>query len=87
MNEHISIGLFSFVQWYINFHVLFNTKAIFEEELQRYYLTDSLGDKGIRNFPKGPKVNVIARLEFELTYLENALQHFSHYTTKTPLHI
>ena len=38
------------------------------------------------SFPKdiGPKVNVIAWLEFELAYLEAAVQHFSHYTTGTP---
>ena len=35
--------------------------------------------------PKGtrPKVNVIARLEFELA--TKTVQHFSHYTTETPL--
>ena len=34
-----------------------------------YYLTHSWKDKGTYTFPKGicPKVNVIARLEFELT--------------------
>ena len=39
------------------------------------------GDKGERTFPKGisPKVNVIARLEFELAYFEAAVQRFSHY--------
>ena len=32
-------------------------------------------------FPKGmnPKVNVIARLEFELTYYAVTVQHVSHY--------
>ena len=44
---------------------------------------------GIREFnifPKGisPKVNVIAQLEFELIYLEAAVQHFNHYTTGIP---
>ena len=36
-------------------------------------------------FRKGicPKVNVIARLEFELAYNDSAVQCFSHYTTKT----
>ena len=37
-------------------------------------------------FPKGMnlKVNVIARVEFELAYLETAVQHFSHKATETP---
>ena len=29
-------------------------------------------------------MNVIARLEFELTYYDSAIHRFSHYTTKTP---
>ena len=34
------------------------------------YLTHSWEDKGVHTFPKGiyPKVNVIARLEYELAY-------------------
>ena len=32
-----------------------------------------------------PKMNVIARLEFELVYFEAAVQHLSHDTTQTPL--
>ena len=31
-----------------------------------------------------PKVNVIARLAFELTYYDVAVQHVSHYATKIP---
>ena len=36
----------------------------------------------VHTFSKGisPKVNVIARLEFELAYFETAIQHLSHYT-------
>ena len=30
------------------------------------------------------KVNVIVQLEFKLTYFKAAVQHFSHYTMKTP---
>ena len=33
------------------------------------------------------KMNVIERLEFELAYLEVAVQHFSHYATGTPRYI
>ena len=37
-------------------------------------------------FPKGiyPKVNEIARLEYELAYYDSAVHRFNHYTTKTP---
>ena len=45
-------------------------------------------DKGVHTFPKGisPKVNVIVRLKFELTYNGVTVQHVSHYTTETHLH-
>ena len=41
-----------------------------------------VGDKLVHTFPKGIslKVNVIARLEFELTYYDAAVQHISHYS-------
>ena len=44
------------------------------------------GDKGVYTFPKGicPKVNVIARLEFEPANYDSVVQRFNHYTTKTP---
>ena len=31
-----------------------------------------------------PKVNVIARLEFELAYFDSAVKRFNHYTTRIP---
>ena len=31
-----------------------------------------------------PKLNVIAQLEFELVYFEDAGQHFIQYATRTP---
>ena len=31
-----------------------------------------------------PKVNVLARLELELTHDDSAIPHFNHYTTRTP---
>ena len=63
---------------------LFNAKAILLEE--QYYLTHSWEDKGVHTFPKGicPKVNVIARLEYELAYYDSAVHRFNHYTTRTP---
>ena len=50
-----------------------------------FYLTHSWEDKGVHNFPKGicPKVNVIARLEYELAYYDSAVHHFNHYATRT----
>ena len=41
-------------------------------------------DKGVHTFPKGicPKVNVIARLEYELAYYDSAVHRFN--TTRTP---
>ena len=66
---------------------LFNAKAILLEEQLWYYLTHSWEDKGFYTFPKGicPKVNVITRLEYELTYYNSAVHCFNHYTTRTPL--
>ena len=51
-----------------------------------YYLTHSWEDKGVHTFPKGicPKVNVIARLEYELASYDSAVHRFNHYTTRTP---
>ena len=41
------------------------------------------GDKEVHAFSKGfnPKVNVIARLEFEHACYDAAVQHFIHYAT------
>ena len=62
-----------------NLHGLFNAKAILVEEQQWYYVTQSYGNLRIHTFPKGVslKVNVIAWLEFELTYFKAPVQHFS----------
>ena len=39
----------------------------------------------VRTFPKGicSKVNVIARLEYELADYDSAVHRFNHYTTRT----
>ena len=34
-----------------------------------------------------PKVNAIARLEFELANFETSVEHFNYYTTGTPFQI
>ena len=75
-----------FVQWHINLCRLFNAKDILIEEQQLYYLTHSWEDKRVHTFPKGIclKVNVIARLEYELTYCDSTVHCFNHYTTRTP---
>ena len=58
---------------------------LLEEQLWDY-LTHSWEDKGVHTFPKGicPKVNVIARLKYELAYYDSAVHRFNHYTTRTP---
>ena len=40
----------------------------------------------VHTFPKSiyPKVNVIARLEYELAYYDSSAHCFNHYTTRTP---
>ena len=50
-----------------------------------YDLTHSWEDKGVQTFPKGicPKVDVIARVEYELAYYDSAVYRFNHNTTKT----
>ena len=65
---------------------LSNDKAILLEEQWGYYLTHSWEDKGVHTFPKGicAKVNVIARLEYELTYYDSTVIRYNHYTTGTP---
>ena len=65
---------------------LFNAKAILLEEQEWYYLTHSWEDKGVHTFPKGiwPKMNVIARLEYEFAYYDSAVHRFNHYNTRTP---
>ena len=61
-------------------------KAIPLEEQYWYYLTHNWEDKGVHTFPKAifSKVNVIARLEYELAYYDSAAHRFNHYTMRTP---
>ena len=61
-------------------------RQLSEKKQKWYYLTHSWEDKGFHTFPKGicPKVNVIARLEYELAYYDFAVHHFNYYTTRTP---
>ena len=66
--------------------MLFNAQSILLEDRQWYYLIHSWDDKEVQAFAEAtcPKVNLIARLEFELAYYDSAVQRFNHYTTKTP---
>ena len=65
------IGWLYFRWWHINVRGLFNAKATLVEEWQWDYLTDTWGDKGAGTFLKSicSKMNLIARLGFELIYL------------------
>ena len=65
-------GLVCLFEWHINLWRLFNAKAVLQEEQLWYYLTRRSENKGVHIFPKGicPKVNVIKRLEFELTTIQ-----------------
>ena len=69
--------------------MLFDVKAILQEEQSWYYLIYRWEDKGVHTFPKGicPKVNVIARLEYELAYYDSTVHRFNHYTTRSPPHL
>ena len=53
-------------------------------EKQSVYFTASAD--WANTFPRGicPKVNVIARLEYELAYYDSAVHRFNNYTTRTP---
>ena len=64
--------------------VLFNAKAILVEEQQIYYLTSYWGHNRVHTFSKGisPKVNAMARLEFQLDYNVITVQYVSHYATE-----
>ena len=76
------VSLFNGISTFVGYLI---PKAILLEEQYWYYLTHSWEDKGVHTFSKGiwPKVNVIARLEYELAYYNSAVHRFNHYTTRT----
>ena len=61
---------------------LLNTKAILKEEKYWYYLNHSwVGvDQEVQPYSKGssPKVNLVARLEFELVFYDITVMHANH---------
>ena len=67
-----------------NLRGLFN--AIFQEEMQWYYLDHSRESNGVHAFPKGirEQVNEIMWLSFEFANFEVSDLHFSHYSSGFP---
>ena len=65
---------------------VYYAKAILLEEQRSYNLTHYWEDKGVHTFPKSIclKVNVIARVDFELAYYDSAVHRVNHYNTKAP---
>ena len=61
-------------------------KDILVEGLFWYYLNYGWKDKGVYTFPWGssPKLILIVRLQFKLTYYEVLIQHIKQYATGTP---
>ena len=53
---------------------------------KKNYLTQSCEDKGVHTFPNGicRKVNIIARLEYEVVYYDLVVHRFNQYTTRHP---
>ena len=76
------ISLFKGISTFVGYLMPDNLR---EEQLW-YYLTHSWEDKGVYSFLEDicPKVNIIVRAEFELTYYKTVVQRFSNYTTRTP---
>ena len=79
----LSLDSFFVIYWHIILLGLFNATSILLERQLWYILTHSLEDMGVHTFLKTiyPKVNVIARLEFELAYYDSTTQRLNHYTS------
>ena len=79
----------NFREWHINFRELFVDRSILVREQQLYYLTSGWMDEGIHTLLKSisRKVNLIMRMESELIYFENTVQHHTYYASSTPAHI
>ena len=84
--SEVDVGLVSLFNGTSTFCRLCNAKAILLEEQQWYYLTHSWEDKGVHTFPNCVclKVNVIARLEYELAHYDSAVRHFNHTPREHP---
>ena len=69
----VSVFLFNGISTFIGYLM---PNPSFLEEQQCFYLTHSWVDKRVHTFPKGicQKMNVIARLEFELAYYDSAIR-------------
>ena len=62
--------------------------CVFLMAIHQCNLTPSWVDEWVPAFPESirPKANVIARLEFELSYNHVTAQHVNHYGLLTPLY-
>ena len=71
-----------FVKWHIKFHGLFNAKTsiIEKKNISGIIYPWAKGLEEVYSLPDGisPKMDVIARLEFELTYYDVSVQYVSH---------
>ena len=67
------------------YQALFNAKSILLEKQKWYYLTNSKEEKEIQTFSNSncPKMNIIARLEFEFSNYNCPVHSLNHYTTWT----
>ena len=70
---------------HINLLGLFNAKSTLSERQKWYYLTHWWESKWVHAFPKGicPKVNVVARLEFELAYYDSSAKRLRSWIEST----
>ena len=76
-NRIYLISLFNGISTFVDFY----NPNLFEEQ-EWCNLIHRFAD----TFPNGisPKVNIIARLEFELAYYDVTVQNFIHYSMRTP---
>ena len=86
MSNTFPFGLVSFFNGISTFVGYSMPKPSLEKNISDVSVTYSWEDLTFLTFPKGicPKVNVIARLEFELAYYDSAVQRFNHYTFPLP---
>ena len=75
------VSLFNDISTFVGYYA----KPFLIEKQRWYYLTYNWRNKRVHTYLKfiSPKVNVIERLEFELSYFDATIQHFIHYATGT----
>ena len=77
------VSLFNGISTFVGYLM---PKPFSEKNIRGTFLTHRWEYKGVHTFPKGicPKVNVIARLGFELAYYDSVSHLLNHYATRTP---